>query len=82
MLKARYEELINVLLHGNGYLNFYKDFEDTINLEGRDWAYAQHKIIDTKPTLADFKKCVSEYLAWEVSNVLKNGNKEREPNFP
>ncbi|EAL4139150.1 hypothetical protein DMN64_07110, partial [Campylobacter upsaliensis] len=23
-------------------------------------------------TLADFKKCVSEYLAWEVSNVLKN----------
>lgn len=82
--KARYEELINVLLHGNGYLNFYKDFfiEDTINLEGRDWAYAQHKVIDTKPTLADFKKCVSEYLAWEVSNVLKNGNKEREPNFP
>ena len=72
--KARYEELINVVLYGSGYLHYYKDFyiEDTINLEGRDWTYSQHKKIDTTPTLADFKKCVSEYLAWEVSNVLKN----------
>lgn len=74
--KARYEELINVVLYGSGYLHYYKDFyiEDTINLEGRDWTYSQHKKIDTTPTLADFKKCVSEYLAWEVSNVLKNQN--------
>ncbi|HEC1581594.1 TPA: restriction endonuclease subunit S [Campylobacter upsaliensis] len=72
--KARYEELINVVLYGSGYLHYYKDFyiEDTINLEGRDWTYSQHKKINTTPTLADFKKCVSEYLAWEVSNVLKN----------
>ncbi|MCR2061284.1 restriction endonuclease subunit S [Campylobacter helveticus] len=72
--KARYEELINVVLYGSGYLHYYKDFyiEDTINLEGRDWTYSQHKKIDTTPTLQDFKKCVSEYLAWEVSNVLKN----------
>ncbi|WP_299327831.1 restriction endonuclease subunit S [uncultured Helicobacter sp.] len=72
--KARYEELINVVLYGSGYLHYYKDsyIEDTINLEGRDWTYSQHKKIDTTPTLADFKKCVSEYLAWEVSNVLKN----------
>lgn len=75
--KARYEELINVVLYGSGYLHYYKDFyiEDTINLEGRDWTYSQHKKIDTTPTLADFKKCVSEYLAWEVSNVLKNSTK-------
>ena len=74
--KARYEELINVVLYGSGYLHYYKDsyIEDTINLEGRDWTYSQHKKIDTTPTLADFKKCVSEYLAWEVSNVLKNQN--------
>ncbi|WP_297446057.1 restriction endonuclease subunit S [uncultured Campylobacter sp.] len=74
--KARYEELINVVLYGSGYLHYYKDFyiEDTINLEGRDWTYSQHKKIDTTPTLQDFKKCVSEYLAWEVSNVLKNQN--------
>jgi hypothetical protein len=28
--------------------------------------------VDTKPTLADFKKTVSDYLSWEVSNLLKN----------
>ncbi|WP_300742870.1 N-6 DNA methylase [uncultured Helicobacter sp.] len=81
--KARYEELINVVLYGSSYLHYYKDFfiEDCINLEGRDWTYAQHKVIDTKPTLGDFKKCVSEYLAWEVSNVLKNSNKDSAQNF-
>lgn len=47
--------------------------EDYIDKSGADWNFDQHKVIDTKPTLADFKKCVSEYLAWEVSNVLKNG---------
>ncbi|WP_245892593.1 HsdM family class I SAM-dependent methyltransferase [Helicobacter valdiviensis] len=71
--KARYEELVNIVLYGAKYLNYYKDFyiEDCINLEGRDWTYSQHKKIDTKPTLEDFKKSVSEYLTWEVSNILK-----------
>lgn len=27
--------------------------------------------IDTRATLKDFKKTVSDYLAWEVSNLLK-----------
>ena len=76
--KARYEEIVNVVLYGSSYLNYYKDhyIEDCISLEGKDWTYAQHKSIDTKPTLEDFKKCVSEYLAWEVSNILKNNAKE------
>lgn len=38
---------------------------------GADWNFDQFLKIDTKPTLADFKKTVSEYLAWEVSNILK-----------
>ena len=46
--------------------------EDFITDSGADWNFDQHKKIDTTPTLQDFKKCVSEYLAWEVSNVLKN----------
>ncbi len=46
--------------------------EDFITDKGNDWNFDQHKKIDTKPTLEDFKKCVSEYLAWEVSNILKN----------
>ena len=31
--------------------------------------------IDTKPTIEDFKRTVSNYLAWEVSNLLKNENR-------
>ena len=41
---------------------------------GADWN--QTAPIDTKPTLEDFKKTVSDYLAWEVSNLLKNQSLE------
>lgn len=41
---------------------------------GDDWNFDKHQLIDTKPTLEDFKKTVSDYLAWEVSNILKNTN--------
>lgn len=46
--------------------------EDFITDSGNDWNFDQHKIIDTKPTLQDFKKTVGDYLAWEVSSLLKN----------
>ena len=46
--------------------------EDFITNSGTDWNLDQHKTIETKPTLQDFKKTVSEYLSWEVSNLLKN----------
>jgi len=45
--------------------------EDFITSSGSDWNFDQHKMIDTKPTLEDFKKTVSDYLSWEVSNILK-----------
>mgnify|MGYP000434753857 CR=1 FL=1 len=45
--------------------------EDFITPSGADWNFDQHKVIDSKPTLEDFKKTVSDYLAWEVSNILK-----------
>ena len=50
--------------------------EDFITKSGTDWNFEQHKIIDTKPTLEDFKKTVRDYLSWEVSNLLKKENKE------
>ena len=50
--------------------------EDFISKSWADWNFDQHKKIDTKPTLQDFKKTVSDYLAWEVSNLLKNGNSD------
>ena len=45
--------------------------EDFITGSGMDWNFDQHKKIDTMPTLADFKKSVSDYLSWEVSQILK-----------
>lgn len=45
-------------------------YEGFITDSGTDWN--QSAPVDTKPTLADFKKTVADYLAWEVSNLLKN----------
>lgn len=52
--------------------------EDFITDSGADWNFEQHKKIDTKPNLEDFKKTVSDYLAWEVSNILKGQNKDND----
>lgn len=46
--------------------------EDFINLKGNDWNCEQHQVIDTKPTLDDFKKTVADYLSWEVTQLLKS----------
>ncbi len=45
---------------------------DVITNSGKDWNFDQHQKIDTTLTLDDFKKTVSDYLAWEVSKLLKN----------
>lgn len=47
-----------------------------IRKNGADWN--QTSPIDTKPTVEDFKKTVSDYLAWEVSTLLKNQPSENE----
>lgn len=76
--KERYEELVNLVRFGKNKLNIFTDkeyYEGTIDISnGADWN--QSAPIDTIPTLQDFKKTVSDYLAWEVSNILKNQNSE------
>ena len=71
--KERYEELVNLVRFGKSKLNIFKDkeyYEGTIDPKnGADWN--QSAPIDTKPTLQDFKKTISDYLAWEVSTILK-----------
>lgn len=47
---------------------------NVISNKGNDWNYDQYQKTDTKPTLQDFKKTVGDYLAWEVSNILKQQN--------
>ncbi len=72
--KGRYAELVDLVRFGKKKLNIFTEkeyYEGTIDpTKGDDWN--QSAPVDTKPTLEDFKKTVADYLAWEVSNLLKN----------
>ncbi len=78
--KERYQEVVDLVRFGKGKLCLFTEreyYEGTIDPEnGADWN--QTAPIDIKPTLEDFKKTVSDYLAWEVSNLLKNQDCEDE----
>lgn len=71
--KERYEEVVNLVRFGKNKLNIFTEkeyYEGTIDPNnGSDWNQTAN--IDTKPTLQDFKKTVSDYLAWEISTILK-----------
>ncbi len=50
--------------------------EDFITDKGNDWNFEQHQVVDTKPTLDDFKKTVADYLSWEVAQLLQSKGEE------
>lgn len=54
--------------------DIYRPLKEHNDKVGCDWNFTQHKKIDTKPSIADFKKTVADYLAWEVSKILVNGD--------
>ncbi len=72
--KGRYAELVDLVRFGKKKLNIFTEkeyYEGTIDpTKGDDWN--QSAPVDTKATLEDFKKTVADYLAWEVSNIIKN----------
>ena len=72
--KERYQEVVDLVRFGKTKLNIFTKkeyYEGHIDPEkGNDWN--QTAPIDTRPTLDDFKKTISDYLAWEVSTLLKN----------
>lgn len=76
--KERYEELVNLVHYGKSELNLFSEddyHESKIDpLNGADWN--QSKPIDTTPKIGDFKKTVSNYLSWEVSQLLKETGEE------
>lgn len=76
----RYQEVVDLVRFGAKKLRYFSEsdyYEGTIDpTNGNDWN--QSTPIDTTPTLDDFKKTVSDYLAWEVSNILKQHNREDE----
>ncbi|MBO6256066.1 MAG: N-6 DNA methylase, partial [Bacteroidaceae bacterium] len=73
--KKRYEELVRIV-NGNGtpklqYLreqDYYEGYIDPEN--GTDWN--QSAPIEIVPTLNDFRRTVADYLAWKVSDLIKN----------
>lgn len=71
--KERYQELINLVRFGKSKLHLFTEkeyYENTIDPKnGGDWN--QSAPIDTKPNLEDFKETLSNYLSWEISNLLK-----------
>lgn len=75
--KERYEEVVKLVNYGRGVndknLDYLKEcyVEDTITLNGNDWTYNQHRKIDTRPTAEDFQRVVKDYLAWRISEVIK-----------
>lgn len=78
--KERYQEIVDLVRFGKSKLSIFTEkeyYEGHINPEsGNDWN--QTVPIDTKPTLDDFKETVKDYLAWEVSMLMKNQSSEDE----
>lgn len=75
---VRYQDIIKIYKGGkNAQINknlwdldeIY--IEDFITDGGNDWNFEQHKVIDTTPTIEDFKNTVSNYLEWESSKLLQ-----------
>lgn len=76
--KERYQEVVDLVRYGKSKLHYFTEqeyYEGQIDPEsGNDWN--QSAPVDTRPTLADFKKTVSDYLAWEVTNILKRSSED------
>ncbi|WP_434334976.1 N-6 DNA methylase [Mesomycoplasma hyopneumoniae] len=71
---ARYQEVVDLVHIGKHKLNLLDTncyFEDVIDPKsGTDWN--KTKQVDLKPTITDFKKSIGEYLAWEVTEIIRN----------
>lgn len=72
----RYAEVEAIVLGKKPRTQYYTEenglvIRDTVSLNGNDWTFAQHRVIDTMPTEEDFRKTVADYLAWKVSQAIK-----------
>lgn len=72
----RYAEVEAIVLGKKPRTQYYTEenglvIRDTVSLNGNDWTFAQHRVIDTMPTGEDFRKTVADYLAWKVSQAIK-----------
>ena len=74
--KERYQEIVDLVRFGKSKLNLFSEkeyYEGNIDPDnGADWN--QTAPIDKKPTIDDFEKTIKDYLAFELSNLIKNQN--------
>ena len=73
---ARYDEVLALVLGKRPKTSYYteangKVIRDVISLNGNDWLFTQHQIVDTTPTEEDFKRVVADYLSFRVKNLLE-----------
>ena len=78
--KGRYEEVINLVRYGKNKLKIFTEkeyYEGNIDPEsGADWN--QIAPLDITPTYEDFKSTVSNYLSWEITNIIRQNGGENE----
>lgn len=74
--KERYQEVVDLVRFGQTKLNIFSEkeyYEGKIDVNnGADWN--QSTPVNEKPRIDDFKKTISDYLSWEVSNLIKNSS--------
>jgi hypothetical protein len=72
--KERYDEVVNLVRFGKSKLSIFSEkdyYEGHIDPKnGADWN--QSAPIDLNPKFDDFKKTISDYIAYEISYLLKN----------
>ena len=75
----RYGEIVNLVLYGRAYLEYYTEkeyIEDTITLNGDDWTFKKHQKIDGIPSNEDFEITIKEYLGWKIADIIKGGKND------
>lgn len=81
--EKRYQELIDIVLGNIPDTKYYTEdngklIKDRISLDGNDWTFNQHMTLDKIPTAENFKEMVSEHLVWQVGQVLRGINFEKD----
>lgn len=81
--RERYKELVDIVLERKHTTNHLDGcvIKDTISLDGNDWTYGQHQSHSAIPTEADFRKSVSDYMAWQVSTLLTDSSRDGNEDF-
>ncbi|MDR2974080.1 MAG: N-6 DNA methylase [Propionibacteriaceae bacterium] len=84
---GRYAEVVAIVTGCRRETSYYPTgelyFEDTIDPKaGNDWNYDQHISVDTKPSMDDFRHTVSDYMAWEVDQLLNRSDIPRVVSHP